>query len=189
MHSDRIQAWVFTDSVSHRVLHIKRTRGMDYSVSWPEILVYRLNDEDIANAAVLQSTYGPRNGFGAIDEPPAPREYENRKKLEVLLLLRTGIELMKSDIRRTYSEAAIAGAPLGAGILQQYAEFMRAEKETVLARVVRFYERIERDIAACADGEAAKKIYQRIQHRVDLGVFSATNQERKNLHVGSERGQ
>ena len=168
MSVSEIKVFVYTLKETGQVIYVKRTRDMDFRVSWPELNVQVLSAEQVSGREFK------------VDGDP-----EMRAKLMIFLLLRSNLEYMKAEVRKTYSQESIAAAPIAGEVAGLFARMMRAEREIVLARIERFDQDFASKIGACVTGAQARAVYDHVQKTVDLGVFSAMNQERKNLYAES----
>lgn len=148
-----VKTYLFTDKETGELVFKKKSRNYNYGFDLPEVDV----------SVVAEST---------MSISKAPQFQLIKKKLEVLVFLRTMECMMIEQIEKSLS--ASSSNP-------RHQDLIAEEKRLALTRVQKFFAEKHSGVASCQTVEAVSHFVKDISDRVNLGVYSAMNQERKNL--------
>ncbi len=182
MQSTELHYFLFTDKETETVLAMKPSRGFDFSLNLSEVNTVKISTQ-VAIAALkpFSGTYNFRQGFREAPIAADARLTLLKRKIDVLLLLKANVNLMRLEIKRSFSPKALKNIPVSNENFRKLWLFMRKERRIALRKVADFYRGIETEIDRAEAVQEVDEIYRNLNENVNLGVYSATNQERKNL--------
>lgn len=157
-----IKTFLYTDEKTGQVIFAKNSRHYDYTFSIPGISV------SVTEIAAAKGASHPLQNLHL----KGTDHLLEKKKLEALVFLRTTECMMIEKIERTLSVVLP---------LPHYGKLVAEEKKLALARVRKFFAEKHAAVIDCRTVEAVTKFLKDMSDRVNLGVYSAMNQERKNL--------
>jgi hypothetical protein len=158
-----IKTYLFTDRESGQVLLAKKSRVYTYEFQLPgvDISVVEGLSEPSSMALSLRSSR-----FAVL-----------RKKVEALIFLRTSECTLVDQIEKSLS----VDAHLNEAVKPDYEKLIQEERTFALDRVKKFFSEKQSQIEACDSEEEIACLLKEMSERVNLGVYSAMNQERKGL--------
>ena len=159
-----IKTFLYTDEKTGQVIFAKNSRHYDYTFSIPGISVSitEFAAKGCQSLAIGRTTLHLKGTDHLLE----------KKKLETLVFLRTTECMMIEKIERTLSVVLP---------LPGYDKLIADEKQLALARVRKFFAEKHGAVIACRTVEDVSQFLKDMSDRVNLGVYSAMNQERKNL--------
>jgi hypothetical protein len=157
-----IKTFVFSEEKSGEVILVKRSRSFDYDFAIPGVQTQTVSDR-------------------VVDLPASSTKYPLlRKKIEALIFLRTSNEMMVDAAVK--SLATIDSKLFESEEAEQVYQSMKAsEKELAMKRIQQFFEEKHIQIVKCRTTEEITRLMSEMSERVNLGVYSVMNQEKKGL--------
>jgi hypothetical protein len=157
-----IKTFVFSEEKSGEVILVKRSRNFEYDFVIPGVQMQTVSDR-------------------IVDLPVGSSKFPFlRKKIEALIFLRTTQEMMVEAVGRSL-DATESKLFASESAEQIYQSMKASEKEIAMKRIQEFFEKKHSEILTCATIAEITQLMSEMSERVNLGVYSAMNQERKKL--------
>lgn len=184
--SERIKLFIYTDVKTDRVLLLKRSTKFSFFMNLEGIRVQVLSTKlDLPKVTPLKDTFAPKSGFkkagGKISKLEQVRLKVLQRKVEVAILIFTSLQLMREDIKTSFTNEVLDKTPLSEENFKRYWLFMAEEKKILFARIQRFRKKFFAQMNSAESLSQVDALYEYLKANVNLGVYSAMNRERKDI--------
>ncbi|NJM10437.1 MAG: hypothetical protein HC883_06205, partial [Bdellovibrionaceae bacterium] len=170
------------DRQTGRVVGSKSSLSVDFSVSTRDICTVELvSERRFPKWENFNSIYDLVNGLrvcAPLAETEIARVTVAKAKLEVLILLKANLGLIRRDIEDSFSNKRLGKFPIHPKNFVVFWKFMIEEKSLMLERLTEFESAFQERIDSATTCEEAKAEYIRITMNKSVGFFSATKPER-----------
>ncbi len=182
--SERLKLFIYTDIKTDRVLFVKKSIKFNFFTPLKGVHVQALSTElDVSGIKPLYHTYDPLKGFQTASPTLTKKDQERlallKRKLEVSVLLLTSIQIMKEEIKSSFSNEALQKTPISDTNFKKYWLFVAEEKIILLKRIKVFLKKFYDKLDSIHSISQVDDFYNYLQLNVNLGVYSVMNRERK----------
>lgn len=187
----RKKQFVFVCRETGRVLAQKTALDFDFTIESSKFeCIQVVGGGKIEAVHDFSQTYSSAGGLRSIAVPDRPLREKlglERRKIEVLLLVKASLALIVRDIQESFSDATLSQAPVSPENFKRYWTFARGEADILLAMVENFFQDFQSRLESCHDLRDVDREYDWLVKNVNLGVYSATNRERKGIGFGQQK--
>ena len=178
------RVFIFTDVKTNAVLFVKESRRYDYFVDSAHIKTSIISSLTQRPACpVFISSFSAYTGIASISLDAADRSRCELlgEQIQAIVYLATLCAMLEDEIHKTLSFENSASLNLKPEALINYIRLVEEERVLALDKVKLFLEEQKQQILAANGLDKIRKLLHHIKQNVNLGVYSATNQERKQL--------
>ncbi len=175
--------FVYVDKSTAAVLHTKESRKFDFFLESDEIATHLVISSDRESLTPYSQSYSPFEGLREIRLGPEDRARceISKARIEAYIYLSTLTHMIVDQIHSSFSLENLITVNLDVISLRTYVKLATDEKDIAVGIVQRFAEEIRKQLNRANSLEKISELIYNIQHNVNLGVYSATNQERKRI--------
>jgi hypothetical protein len=175
--------YIFTEAATGIVLMTKRSLRYDFLLSLPGIESHALESTaGLGRVEAIPQTFSPYSGLSNKPPEAVPATLVLlKKKVETALFLRTACGMLSDEIRRSLSARKVKESGFRGEAFRRYFNLVTEERKIVIDRVRKFLREMEARIGDATSPDAVDHIMEHFRANVNLGVYSAANQERKKI--------
>lgn len=187
MSEARNKIFVFTQKSTDRILAVKRSRDLDFTIPGLDWHCHELvSSADLPAKADADLAWDPTRGLRTLD---AVSETDRivarllRKKLEILISMRAGLHVMTLQIKPQLSPARLLSVPVDRRHFAKMFLLVTRERRLLKKRMKSFFEEFQARIEGAETIEKLDSEYQDIMNNVTLGGYAAVSRDLEESHV------
>jgi hypothetical protein len=174
--SAEIKTFIFTDKTSGRVLLMKKSRGADYSIVGKDWLCHEVvTSMELASPSDTPYSWNASEGFrpiGELNDSEIGRHLLIKKKLQVLLLVKTNLELIWDQVRKKLSPSKLVQTPISSASFLPFLKLVQKEKRFLKKKAEGFFSDFQGRIELAPTADEVEHLYQDLIFNVTLGNYS-----------------
>lgn len=180
--TSKIKVFIYTDRLSQRVLAVKLARSADFSLNGADFVTHTISTSlPFPRNCAFSHTYDPVAGLRALGQPPL-EEMERltllRRKIDILLLLKFNLAIVRRDIAATFASKKLREFPVSERNFKIFWSFMIEERSLLLKRLRGFSKEVLTSLDQAQDKESVERVAHWLTGSKSVGFFSATAENR-----------
>jgi len=180
-----VRTFLYVEPKDGYLLATKRSADFDFTIRTDAFKTIEIKTTDeVLPGEAFTTTYSVEKGF-LKPPPPDEKKLESlrllKKKVDTLILIKMNLNFVVKDISLAFSAEAMKQMPLRGKGFRVYWLLMCQEKKILLRRLRSFFREMKSQILDANSVDQVNERYTWMVQNVNIGVYSVTNRERKNI--------